>query len=64
MYAKDDLKALVFRKAELSLNAYQTAVKVKVFSDEGEKLREKFTAIYDIIKEAGLEDEFQSWLEG
>ena len=64
MHAKDDLKAIVFKKAELALNAYQASLRIKVFSDEGEKLHQKFTTIYEIIKDAGLEDEFELWMEG
>ena len=63
-HEKDTLKEVLFRRAELALNAYHTAIRVKVISEEGDRLHERFCAIYDIIKEAGLVDQFDLWLEG
>lgn len=61
---KEDLKKILFIKALAALEAYQAAVGTR-FPSDGAKLRhERFCAIWDIIEEAGLEEEYEVWKEG
>ena len=60
----EDLKKILFIKAMAALEAYQAAVGSRFPSAEAKRRHERFIAIWDIIEEARLEDEYQTWKEG
>jgi len=61
---KEDLKKLLFIKAMAALEAYQAAVAAKPSSPETKIRHERFCAIWDIIEDAGLDQEYETWKEG
>lgn len=61
---KEDLKKILFIKALAALDSYQAAVKARYPSEEAKFRHERFCAIWDIIEEAGLDEEYEEWKEG
>lgn len=61
---KEDLKKLLFIKAMAALEAYQAAVAAKPSAPETKIRHERFCAIWEIIEDAGLADEYEKWKEG
>lgn len=61
---REDLKKILFIKALAALEAYQAAVAAR-WPSEAAKLRQaQFCALWDLIGEAHLWDEFEAWKEG
>lgn len=58
-----DLKTTLFVKASTALTAYQAALATKYPAPEAEKWHDRFCALYEVITAAGLEDEYQRWVE-
>lgn len=59
-----DLKELVFFRAKAELDAYIQMAKAGGYTEEevdGQSYR--FSAVWQIIAEAGLEGEYQAWEE-
>ena len=61
---KEELKKILFIKAVAALEAYQAAVKTRYPSEEAKYRHERFCAIWDVIEEAGLAEEYETWKEG
>lgn len=61
---KEETKKVLFIKAVAALTAYQTAVAVNPTSVETKIRHERFCAIWEIIEDAGLVDEYEVWKEG
>lgn len=61
---KEDIKKILFIKAMAALEAYQAAVQTRYPSDEAKFRHERFCAIWDVIEEAGLDQEYEAWKEG
>lgn len=61
---KEELKKILFIKAVAALEAYQASVGTRFPSEEAKRRHERFCAIWDIIEEAGLEEEYERWKEG
>jgi hypothetical protein len=61
---KEDLKKLLFIKTMAALEAYQAAVAAKPSAPETRIRHQRFCAIWDVIEEAGLEEEYEVWKEG
>lgn len=59
-----DLKTTIFVKTSTALTAYQAALATKYPAHEAEKWHDRFCALYEVITAAGLEDEYQRWVEG
>lgn len=59
-----DLKTTIFVKTSTALTAYQAALATKYPAPEAEKWHDRFCALYEVITAAGLEDEYQRWVEG
>lgn len=60
----DKVKQVLFVKATAALEAYQATVGAAAFSAEAKRRHERFCAIWEIIEEAQLSDEYQVWKEG
>lgn len=58
---KEDLKTILFIKAEIALMAYQAA---HWPSPEAKLRHAQFCALWDLIEEAHLDQEFEEWKEG
>ena len=61
---KEDLKKLLFIKTMAALEAYQVAVAAKPSAPETKIRHQRFCAIWEIIEDAGLADEYEKWKEG
>ena len=61
---KEDIKKILFIKALAALEAYQAAVAARFPSDEAKLRHQRFCAIWDVIEEAGLDQEYEEWKEG
>ena len=61
---KEDLKKLLFIKTMAALEAYQAAVGARISSDETKRRHERFCAIWEIVEDAGLAEEYERWKEG
>ena len=61
---KEDLKKVLFIKTFAALEAYTAAAAARLASEETSRRHERFRALWDIIQESGLEDEFEAWKEG
>ena len=61
---KKDLKEILFIRCFAALEAYQAAMSARFPSKEAQIRQEQFRAIWGIIEEARLEDEFEIWKEG
>ncbi len=61
---KEDLKKLLFIKTMAALEAYQAAVAAKPSAPETKIRHQRFCAIWEIIEDAGLADEYEKWKEG
>ena len=56
------LKELVFFRAKAELDGYlMMKDRERYTEEEMERQRERFSSIYQIIEEAGLEDEYDAW---
>ena len=59
-----DLKSALFVRAMEALTAYQTAINTKYPSPEAERWHDRFHALYQVIQDCRLVDEFDNWKEG
>ena len=58
----EKLKELVFFRAKEELDGYlMMKDRERYTEEETERQRERFSSIYQIIEEAGLEDEYDAW---
>ena len=57
-----ELKTLLFEKTAAALAALQTE-KERWPGEEHELTRRTFCALYELVEEAGLEDEYYAWKE-
>lgn len=58
---KEDLKTILFIKAEIALMAYQAA---HWPSQTAKDRQTQFAALWDLIEEAHLDEEFELWKAG
>lgn len=59
-----NLKELVFFRAKAELDAYNHMNMSSIYTEaEVDAQRDRFCAVWQIIEEAGLEDEYQTWKE-
>lgn len=57
-----DLKEVLFHRTQEELKSYFAMAESGENTDEErEKQRERFSAVYQVIDEAKLEDEYQDW---
>lgn len=61
---KEELKKILFIKALAALEAYQAAVAAHWPSPEAKIRQAQFCALWDLIEEAHLDQEFEEWKEG
>ena len=59
-----DVKTTLFVRAMEALTAYQTAINTKYPSPEAERWHDRFHALYQVIQDCRLVEEFDSWKEG
>lgn len=58
----DNLKELLFIKTKHALDTYQSVNRKNGIDDiEATNSRAEFIALYDLIEQAGLEEEYQAW---
>ena len=58
----DNLKELLFIKTKHALDTYQSVNRKNGIDDiEATNSRAEFIALYDLIEQAGLEEEYQKW---
>lgn len=60
----EKLQKILFIKAATALEAYHASVQTKFPSEEAKRRHERFQALWDVIEEAHLEDDFERWQEG
>lgn len=60
----EEFKALLFRKAETALTAYQAAVAAHYPSPEADRRQAMVCALWDVIETARLDREFEEWKAG
>lgn len=58
-----NLKELVFFRTLAELEGYDMMIKGNYTEEEKELQRARFCSAYQIIEEAGLEEEYQEWKE-
>lgn len=59
-----DLKSALFVRAMEALTAYQATVSTKYPSPEAERWHDRFQALYQVIQDCRLVEEFEAWKEG
>lgn len=59
-----DVKTTLFVRAMEALTAYQATVSTKYPSPEAERWHDRFQALYQVIQDCRLVEEFDSWKEG
>ena len=61
---KEDIKKILFIKAMSALEAYQAAVAAHWPSQAAKDRQTQFAALWDLIEEAHLDEEFELWKAG
>jgi len=59
-----DVRTTLFVRAMEALTAYQAAINTKYPSPEAERWHDRFHALYQVIQDCRLVEEFDSWKEG
>ncbi len=57
-----DLKEVLFSRTQEEFRIYYNMAKSKYYTDEErERQRKRFMAVFQVIQEAELEEEYQEW---
>lgn len=57
-----DLKEILFSRTQAEFRTYYNMAKSKYHTDEErERQRERFAAVFRVIQEADLEEEYREW---